>query len=353
VGRRISVAAFSLLMGGLVTDCSPRNADPEQFVHDKAFADAVKKRLDDRAKSAFVGLSGEAGAEVRRSDSPPLVEAAQSGDAKETKALLARGVDQKTLNEALWMVSHAEPLAILLDGREAKHVSDPYAATAKLLLNKGANLESRDQYYGSTPLILAAGYGETAVAKLYLDRGAEVDATNPEGETALIRAACNCPSVDMPDTGDSVRLLLEHGAEIEARDKQGTTALMAAAGWGRSWIVEILLDKGAQIEARDNQGTTGLLIASRGQGYPTADAVQTLLARGADVEARNNRGESALMLAAVSEGPEYYRIVKMMLNRGADTRAVDSKGNTAFDLAVAKGRTQTAALIRAAGAKSR
>jgi len=70
------------------------------------------------------------------------------------------------------------------------------------------------------------------------------------------------PIIDSPDTSGSVRLLLESGADIEAKDKGGRTALMAAAGWGRGWIIKILLDQGAHIEAKDNQGFTALLIAA-------------------------------------------------------------------------------------------
>ena len=307
------------------------------------------------AKRAATDLQRErdrAAADARANALAPIMEAAGYADAREMKALLARGADRKTLNEALLLVSRSEPLVVGANGEEMKDASRPYAATARLLLEKGASLEARDKD-GSTPLLLAATYGETGVVKLFLDKGAKIEATNTYGQTALIAAACNCPAIDMPDTADSVRLLLENGADIEARDQEGGTPLMAAAGWGRQWIVQILLDKGARIEATDNQGNTALLISARGQGIPTADAVEMLLARGADMEVKNNNGETALMLAASYGGFEDIKIVKMLLSRGADVRAKDAKGRTALDLAMGKDRKGTASLLRAASAKSR
>jgi hypothetical protein len=292
------LALLCLMIGGAITSCTQQSADPNRFAHDKEFGDAVRKlQADLEAQRAAAELRKEsvrAAAEARANVLPPLLEAAQYGDAKEVKALL-HGSDRKTLNEALLLVSHSEPG--VGKGEEDKAASLPFAATARLLLDQGANLEVRDKY-GSTPLLYAAGNGETAVVKLFLERGAKVDETNSNGETALIAAACNCPSVDMPDTADSVRLLLENGADIEARDKQGDTSLMAAAGWGRTWIVEILLDRGAHIETRNNEGYTPLLISAQGSAMPTADTVQALLDRGADSETKNNKGETALMLAS-------------------------------------------------------
>jgi hypothetical protein len=344
------VAVFSLMIGGAITACTRRSADPDQFARDKVFADAVRKlQADLEAKRVAAEVQkqrDQAAVDDRANALPPLLEAARYADAKEVKALLP-GSDRKILNEALLLVSRSEPLTVNDRGEEAKTASLPYAAIARLLLDKGANLEVRDKH-GATPLLYAAGYGETAVVKLFLERGANIEETNSDGRTALIAAACNCPIIDMPDTADSVRLLLKNGADIEARDKQGETALIAAAAWGRAWIVKILLDSGAQIEARNNEGYTPLLISAQGQALLTADTVQALLGRGADIEARNNKGKTALMLASSSGGAESVKIVKILLKRGADLRVQDPRGRTAYDMAVAKGHTEVASLLRAA-----
>jgi len=55
-----------------------------------------------------------------------------------------------------------------------------------------------------------------------------------------------------------VKLLLEKGANIEAKDNDGDTALINAAIKGETEMVKLLLEKGANIEAKDNKGETAL-----------------------------------------------------------------------------------------------
>ena len=70
---------------------------------------------------------------------------------------------------------------------------------------------------GSTPLLRASRNGHEHVARLLLEAGAEKDATDSDGCTALMGAA---------DEGHpSVRLLLEAGANTELLDIRGKTAL--------------------------------------------------------------------------------------------------------------------------------
>ncbi|KAI0270169.1 ankyrin repeat-containing domain protein [Russula aff. rugulosa BPL654] len=59
------------------------------------------------------------------------------------------------------------------------------------------------------------------------------------GGTPLhVASACGAPEV--------VRLLLEHGADIEAKDKNGKTALQEAAENERDKVVELLREHGAE-----------------------------------------------------------------------------------------------------------
>ena len=54
----------------------------------------------------------------------------------------------------------------------------------KLLLEKGAELETKDKD-SRTPLLLAAGKGQEAVVKLLLEKGAELETKDNNGRMPL------------------------------------------------------------------------------------------------------------------------------------------------------------------------
>jgi hypothetical protein len=116
--------------------------------------------------------------------------------------------------------------------------ADQYQA----LLDKGANVEVRDNSSfvtnGLTPLIESAMSGKQGIVRLLLNHGANTEARDKDGKTALLWA-------DDPET---VRLLLDKGANIEARNKDGYTPLIEAASGDKAGIIGLLLDRGAKIE---------------------------------------------------------------------------------------------------------
>lgn len=171
-----------------------------------------------------------------------LIDAAKIGNVKKVRSALAEGANVNAKDN---------------DG----HTALIYAAgvghadVAKLLLDKGANIEAKAKdKWGGTALIYAAMYGNADVVKLLLDKGANIEAKDNNGETALFWAA---------ESGyaDTVKLLLDRCANIEAKEDDGSTALMEVAGDGKTDIVKLLLDKGANIEAKANNSKTALMLA--------------------------------------------------------------------------------------------
>jgi ankyrin repeat protein len=55
---------------------------------------------------------------------------------------------------------------------------------------------------------------------------------------------------------------LERGANVEARDADGNTALIAAAGTGVVVVARLPLDRGIGIQTKNNQGQAALDVAS-------------------------------------------------------------------------------------------
>ncbi|HEX8638571.1 MAG TPA: ankyrin repeat domain-containing protein, partial [Pyrinomonadaceae bacterium] len=75
------------------------------------------------------------------------------------------------------------------------------------------------------PLAGAAFKGDTYMARLLIEHGADVNARSPDGKTALMFAA-------MFDRAEFIDLLLAHGADASLRSDDGVTALGLAQAMG-------------------------------------------------------------------------------------------------------------------------
>jgi ankyrin repeat protein len=149
----------------------------------------------------------------------------------------------------------------------------------------------------------ATAFGSTDAVKLLLDRGADPNAKNAFGATALMWAAGDI---------EKVRLLVGKGADVNARSNIGRTPLLIAALYDDCFELAKLLEKGADGTACDKLGFTVLEAAA--QGNDTA-SVRLLLAHGGDVKAKNGAGVTALT-AATRNG--IAEVVKLLLARGSD-----------------------------------
>lgn len=82
----------------------------------------------------------------------------------------------------------------------------------------GSNLDEKDPFGGSSPLITAAVFGKPEAARLLIDAGADLDFQNNDGSTALHTAAFFChPEI--------VKMLLDKGADKTIRNSYGATPL--------------------------------------------------------------------------------------------------------------------------------
>ncbi|HXA51200.1 MAG TPA: ankyrin repeat domain-containing protein [Candidatus Acidoferrum sp.] len=121
----------------------------------------------------------------------------------------------------------------------------------QFLLDSGADVNSRGPGEGLTPLASAVNNGAFENARLLLRKGANADARDHSGRTALWYAAVS-------ENSGLITLLLEHGADVNARDNAGRTALMHAADLCFTWDIRALLDAGADPRVQDKRGRTAL-----------------------------------------------------------------------------------------------
>ena len=93
-----------------------------------------------------------------------------------------------------------------------------------------------------------------------------------------------------------IRLLLKKGADINARNKDGNTALLISSSKNHDldFITEFLVKNGADINVKNSEGATALIIASE-KGH--LNAVKLFLVYDCDINAQDNDGNTALMKA--------------------------------------------------------
>ena len=158
------------------------------------------------------------------------------------------------------------------------------------------------------PLIDAAKNVDREAVRSLLKQGANVNATQPDGTTALHWASYR-------DDLESADLLIRSGANVNARNDLGATPLWAACQNGSESMVGRLLTAGANPNAALLLGETPVMVAGR-SGSPAV--VELLAAKGANVNARAARGQTALMWAVAQKHPE---VVKVLIANGADIHA--------------------------------
>ena len=91
-----------------------------------------------------------------------------------------------------------------------------------------------------------------------------------------------------------INSLLAQGAQVNAKNGSGETALHAAAALGRAGAVGLLLQKGANPNAKTSGGWTPLHSAAR---FRHAQVARLLIGRGASLNVRNNQGKTPFALA--------------------------------------------------------
>jgi ankyrin repeat protein len=91
-----------------------------------------------------------------------------------------------------------------------------------------------------------------------LDAGVEINARYGNDLTVLMWAAGYAEGGGSLDAEAVVNLVLDRGADINAADNRGRTALMIAADAGHAGMVDVLIARGAARDLKDKDGKTAL-----------------------------------------------------------------------------------------------
>jgi ankyrin repeat protein len=139
-----------------------------------------------------------------------------------------------------------------------------------------------------TLLHLAAREGRLEFVRALIERGANVNATNSAGKTALDQVIAS-------DENGSHRpifeFLLQSGASVSVVGRDGWNALITASHSGEEWFVNRLLEAGADPRTHDSSLDTPLHLAR------TARVVALLAEAGGQINITNLRGQTPLDMA--------------------------------------------------------
>ena len=183
----------------------------------------------------------------------------------------------------------------------------------RVLLEYGANVHATG-VDGSTALSLAcdnASDDDVEIVQELIRAGVSVNRCRVNGLSPLMLAARRGNS-------NIAKVLLQHGANVDAVcDDEGSSALLYASVRGHKDIVRALIDAGANVNvAQKKDGYTALMLAAL---HAHADVVETLIRGGADVNAQcPDTRITALWLANGHE-----TIIKALTRAGAMQSPVD------------------------------
>jgi uncharacterized protein len=323
----------------------------------------------------------KAGADVNaktRYGVTPLTLAVRAGRDANVQSLLAAGAKVAVADAGL-----PEGQTLLMHAARTGNI-----ASMKALLAAGSNPNAKETRTETTAVAWAAVANRGEAVKLLAEAGADLNVPSHRtsyphtqngvglngleegvsyvGQTVLPKGAWTATMMAAREGAvDAVRALADSGADLNAQDPEGTTAMIVAIINGHYDVARALVEKGADPNLADVRGMTPLYAAVDMHTLPTTfgrpapppmviagavDAVKMLLAHAArpdltlkariikrvynDGDGRLSDGATAFMRAARGGDLE---LMKLLQQAGADPKLVQKNGSTALMMAAGAG----------------
>ena len=194
---------------------------------------------------------------------------------------------------------------------------------------------------GNSPLHYACEWKLDEAVSALIQKGANVNAVNANGESALFAAV----KADSPST---INILVENGIITDTRsnltrDHLGNTPLHYAVKWNSLQAAQSVISLGFDVNSQNLSGKTALSDCCRSDKKQMA---VLLIQNGANVNSTDVTGRSVLVDAIQSGNEE---MVNLLLEKGANPLIQEMNGRNSFHEAALGGNIKIIDLIRSAG----
>ena len=211
-----------------------------------------------------------------------------------------------------------------------------YYDVLKLLLEYDLDPNSiQDSYRNNTILHMTVYDGNLESTKLLLDYGANINAKNKYGLTPFNYAISDF----YPPIARNIIKVLKFLASNPNLNVEDNFPLHYASTLGSPEIIEILIDRGIDVNIRNDFNTTPLHRASESWSLKS---IKLLLSKGADINCRDNSGGSVIHYAAQffnfydlevsKDDPNYDDIISESKERIGDPETIPFLINKGFSI---------------------
>lgn len=214
-------------------------------------------------------------------------------------------------------------------------------------------------------------YSDSNIVKALLENGADINAKNNDGRTALMQVANNLFGDKYSDKYSRLlEFFINSGADTTVQDKDGKTALMYLSQNITNFVdkhsMKIikngmfiyygpisrfnsvseedfinnlkLIINSSEVNIQDNDGKTALMYAP----FAIPDVAKIFIENGANVNIRDNNRQTALMVAVKSESHSYDDFknisenIDFLIKSGTDIDAQDNDRQYGFNVSRSK-----------------